>query len=550
MNVRFTILRSVLISVLLLVRTGLLADTYMVTNTDDSGAGSLRQAITDANNHAGPDVIEFNIPASDPNYFSNSGVWTIQPTYQLPIITDEGLVIDGGTQSINYGTDTNPEGPEIELNGSLSPNFSGLYVTANGVEIYELTINRFSNGMGICMKGVEGGIISGCYIGTDAKGMKKASNGMGIRLISLSNHVLITPRGDKPNIISGNPNRGIGISGSSMHNVIMGNIIGLNRMCQDTLGNGVISGYGGICIEDQSDSNQVFDNWICGNNFAGINIYHSSGNIISNNFIGTEDWSQQLGNTYYGVWIHGDPTNPKSSAGNTIQGNHIGYSGFYGVIIEGSQTLGNRITENFISANTSYGILLTSGGNADNLKPTILTATDTEVTGQAGSSQTIEVFCDDDDEGKIILGVTPSDGSGNFSLTLPALPALSKITATATDSAGNTSMFSDAVVTSVHRTEEEKRPWKFGLSQNYPNPFNGRTTIHYHVPKQERVILKIYNTFGQEIRTLTDEVREAGKYEVIWDGKNGAGIDLATGLYMIKLKVGKQLHIKKMLMMK
>jgi len=66
------------------------ANTFTVINTNDSGAGSLRQAITDANNHAGLDTIDFNIPGS--------GVQTITPASDLPAITDP-VIIDGYTQT-------------------------------------------------------------------------------------------------------------------------------------------------------------------------------------------------------------------------------------------------------------------------------------------------------------------------------------------------------------------------------------------------------------------------------------------------------------------
>src|SRR6266849_2964339 len=69
----------------------------MVTNTDDSGSGSLRQAIQDANATAGTDTIEFNIPATDPNCNAITHVCTITPASELPLITDS-VTIDGYTQ--------------------------------------------------------------------------------------------------------------------------------------------------------------------------------------------------------------------------------------------------------------------------------------------------------------------------------------------------------------------------------------------------------------------------------------------------------------------
>ena len=74
--------------------------TFIVINTDDSGAGSLRQAITHANtngNLADVDTINFDIPASDPNCNATSGVCTISPTSALPTIT-QAVSIDGYSQ--------------------------------------------------------------------------------------------------------------------------------------------------------------------------------------------------------------------------------------------------------------------------------------------------------------------------------------------------------------------------------------------------------------------------------------------------------------------
>ncbi len=70
---------------------------FIVTNTNDSGISSLRWVIDNANTMAGADVVNFNIPTTDPNYNSTDGTWTIQPVTPLPTITEE-LDIDAGTQ--------------------------------------------------------------------------------------------------------------------------------------------------------------------------------------------------------------------------------------------------------------------------------------------------------------------------------------------------------------------------------------------------------------------------------------------------------------------
>lgn len=105
-------------------------------------------------------------------------------------------------------------------------------------------------------------------------------------------------------------------------------------------------------------------------------------------------------------------------------------------------------------------------------------------------------------------------------------------------------------LTGIDESEDSVVPLKFKLFQNYPNPFNAQTTINYHVPRSGKVTLKVFNVFGQEIRTLRDEVQKPGKYSVVWDGKDSAGRNVSTGLYMTKLKVGEHIGIKKMLMLK
>src|SRR5438270_368197 len=105
-----------------------LPSTFTVLNTADSGAGSLRQAILDANAAAGADVINFNV---------GGGVQTISPTSLLPQITGS-VTIDGTTQPGFAGS------PLIELNGAGAGAFAGLWITAGNCTVRGLVINRFN----------------------------------------------------------------------------------------------------------------------------------------------------------------------------------------------------------------------------------------------------------------------------------------------------------------------------------------------------------------------------------------------------------------------
>ena len=136
---------------------GKLSGDLIVTTTADDGLGSFRKAIEQANTQRGPNRILFQIPMADDGYDSNTGVWTIRPETPFDMITDEDLVIDGNSQSGYIGTDTNIEGPEIELDGSLLTYAFGLQITRSGAVIAGLVINRFG-GTGMQMSGIHSGV--------------------------------------------------------------------------------------------------------------------------------------------------------------------------------------------------------------------------------------------------------------------------------------------------------------------------------------------------------------------------------------------------------
>ncbi|HEX7400855.1 MAG TPA: FlgD immunoglobulin-like domain containing protein [candidate division Zixibacteria bacterium] len=113
--------------------------------------------------------------------------------------------------------------------------------------------------------------------------------------------------------------------------------------------------------------------------------------------------------------------------------------------------------------------------------------------------------------------------------------------------------------------KESERPEKITLFQNYPNPFNPLTRIRYVVAGWGKATddgrwsadgfsfpttLIIYNILGQKIRTLVDEPQKPGNYEVIWDGKDEQGNDVASGIYFCKLTIGSFQKTQKMILLK
>ena len=93
-------------------------------------------------------------------------------------------------------------------------------------------------------------------------------------------------------------------------------------------------------------------------------------------------------------------------------------------------------------------------------------------------------------------------------------------------------------------------PKSYEILQNYPNPFNPTTNIRYALPRESHVTLIVYNILGQRIRTLVDDVRSAGRYEVTWDGRNESGFSVGTGIYLYRIEAGPYTNVQKMLLLK
>lgn len=90
----------------------------------------------------------------------------------------------------------------------------------------------------------------------------------------------------------------------------------------------------------------------------------------------------------------------------------------------------------------------------------------------------------------------------------------------------------------------------YNLWRNFPNPFNPHTQIRYDIGKPGFVELKIVNVLGQDIRTLVNEEKAAGSFDIFWDGKNDAGLQVPAGLYFYRLKSANFSETRKMLLVK
>jgi hypothetical protein len=91
-----------------------------------------------------------------------------------------------------------------------------------------------------------------------------------------------------------------------------------------------------------------------------------------------------------------------------------------------------------------------------------------------------------------------------------------------------------------------KAPVGFRLSQNYPNPFNPNTEIEYVIDQPSHVSIVVYNLLGKEVKTLVNEEKRAGIYQVKWDGMNEAGTSVPSGIYLYRISAGDKSEIRKM----
>ena len=103
--------------------------------------------------------------------------------------------------------------------------------------------------------------------------------------------------------------------------------------------------------------------------------------------------------------------------------------------------------------------------------------------------------------------------------------------------------------TSVSQPKQNQLPQEYVLYNNYPNPFNSQTVIEYQVPEAGHVRVSIYNLLGQRIITLADKKHQAGRFNLIWNGKDSLGKSVPSGVYFYKMEANGFTKTKKMLLL-
>ncbi len=238
-----------------------LLSASLVTNTADSGSGSLRQAIVDSNSDTGQtNTIDFDIPGS--------AVQTIAPQTELPTITNP-VMIDGWSER-GFAVTT-----QIELSGSQAGGGDGLTITCAGATVRGLDIDDFSQGAGIHINGTgtTSNWIYGNFLGTDPTGTRAEPNEYGVEIDGGASNNLIGTNGDgvndtaERNLISGNDQDGVWINGQGTDgNGVAGNFIGTDIAGAIALGNGdgvTLSEYfaninvGGVVIAGGASGNRI-----------------------------------------------------------------------------------------------------------------------------------------------------------------------------------------------------------------------------------------------------------------------------------------------------
>jgi hypothetical protein len=369
----------------------------VVTSPADSGPGSLRQALLDANDAPGENRIEFSLAGPGPH--------TISVLSPLPSITSP-VIIDGESQPGFSGS------PVLELDGSASEGADGLVITAGSSTVRGLVLHGFATGIRLEANG--GNIIQGNYIGTDLTGASAAGNSADGLFINSSGNLIGGTTPGAGNVISANSGSGLRLATAGAFNTLVhGNFIGTAADGSTPLGNG----RHGITLESGATGNTV------GGTVAGM------ANVIAFQ-------------TLNGVSL--DPT---AGVGNGVLGNRIFSNGGLAIDLGADGVTANDAHDADEGPNRRQNFPVLTDALSDSGVTTIMG------TASALGSATlrVEFFLNDttNREGQVFLGSTtvilPGSGNQNFTASFPvAATAVQFVTATATEF-GNTSEFSEPV---------------------------------------------------------------------------------------------------------
>lgn len=364
---------------------------------------------------------------------------------------DEGIVIggagaDGNTVRGNLiGVDATGSSPLSNRNGVHIHAEARANVIGGG-NPDDRNIISGNKGVGITIRG-SANLVQGNYIGTDKNGMAAIPNGMeGIWIApDAQDNVVGGSTAGERNVISGNDLFGLSISGAgATGNIVKGNYIGI-----DASGGAALANRHGLVLDLGAQENIIGgitagEANVISANGTGVLIRgpETNGNVIIGNYIGTDaSGAQPIGNAL-GVWLLRGAQHNIIGGISAGEGNVISASALAGVQVEGQETVANTIRGNSIFSNQGKAIQHTDGGNRGLAAPTLTGLS--PLTGSACAACTVDIYSDAADEGKAYEGSVVADADGHF--VFESRPSGPNVAATATDSEGNTSPFSPAMI--------------------------------------------------------------------------------------------------------
>lgn len=311
--------------------------TFLVTNTADSGGGSLRDAMQRANRSSDSDVIQFKI---------GSGAKTITPNSSLPHLKYP-TTVDGTTQGGYAGK------PLVEIRGDRAGGSTshGIVLRGGNSTVKGLIINRFGgNGVLILDKG--GNTIKGSYIGTDRTGSYAAGNKQKGIIVQSSGNTLGGTGGSRERlVVSGNAQSGVQFyTSAASRNRMVNTYVGTDASGTKAVPNKA----SGVTIQQGSyntigGTSSSARNVISGNGSNGMTIQGSGAkyNTVLGNYIGTNAaGTARLGNGHYGIEI----SQPNNTVGGTTSGarNVISGNKYTGVVLWLSSANNIKVQGNYI----------------------------------------------------------------------------------------------------------------------------------------------------------------------------------------------------------
>ncbi|MDH4038915.1 MAG: T9SS type A sorting domain-containing protein [Candidatus Krumholzibacteria bacterium] len=615
---------------------------FPVYTTQDNYPGSLRYAITQANNSGTRSLIRFAL-----NPFPVPHVLSIGPN-PLPAIVVP-VIIDGYSQALS-SPNTNPPGQPF--NGSIPiilrgtvPAWDGLILAGEGSLVRGISVQNFLIGISIVASNCA---VEGCLIGTHPTG-PMGNYYCGIYVRWDSNHIG-GPAPAQRNVIASNqfgmligdnymPATGTEVYGNwiglDASGALVGNY-GANVLIHgdDTIFGGTGAGEGNVVAGGGEDGiavygarNRISGNSIYSNGWLGIDLYDPWSGVTLNDpgdadtgpndllnypvitgaatkpgFIAISGTYSGAANKALEIQFFSNPTcdpsghgegqlylgskNIYTSSGNVTfsanlpvslaEGQHVtaiaidsygNTSEFCACAEVGNTPPGTNVQVELQSGSVEAGLIFSTivspGATSLNVTGTCAELPGTflgpdslcyDITTTATFSGNVEV-CFNYDEATL-AGNESNVRLIHYDATLIP-PQWVDITTSLDTNAnrvcGETSSLSPFVVGigSVTAAGPGPAPRQLALYQNVPNPFNPTTVIRYDVPVSGTpVTIRLYDVAGRLVRTLVDEARPAGVHHVSWDGRNGHGESVATGVYFCRMQAGTFVQTRKMVLLK